>query len=122
MQPAACRSHSTSGVTSGIIVRRLLLIVLVRFLTFPGTHITDYMPLFCLLYLLLALAEAALGVRQVFVWKLGNGVGGAAGAKAVRIALYNRLGVKYLATHDGAAPTPPGLHSQVQSFQVLRSG
>jgi hypothetical protein len=35
-------------------------------------------------------ASDALGVRQVFVWGLSSGVGGAAGAKAVRIALYNR--------------------------------
>jgi hypothetical protein len=43
-----------------------------------------------LLLLLLLLLADALAVRQVFVWNLGNGVGGAAGAKAVRIALYNR--------------------------------
>ncbi|WIA42534.1 hypothetical protein OEZ86_008517 [Tetradesmus obliquus] len=36
-----------------------------------------------------AVSSDALAVRQVFVWGLGNGVGGAAGAKAIRIALYN---------------------------------
>ena len=28
-------------------------------------------------------------MRQIFIWRLANGIGGAAGAKAVRIALYN---------------------------------
>jgi hypothetical protein len=28
-------------------------------------------------------------VRQLFIWGLSTGIGGAAGAKSVRIALYN---------------------------------
>lgn len=43
----------------------------------------------CLTLFMFSRLADALAVRQVFVWTLGNGVGGAAGAKAVRIALYN---------------------------------
>jgi hypothetical protein len=55
------------------------------------SHFIKRLLLPVLTYSLLPLLLAdALAVRQVFVWSLGNGVGGAAGAKAVRIALYNR--------------------------------
>lgn len=29
-------------------------------------------------------------MRQLFIWDFANGLGGAAGAKATRIALYNK--------------------------------
>lgn len=55
-----------------------------------GTPITAATTSISINKLYLLLFPDALAVRQVFVWGLGNGVGGAAGAKAVRIALYNR--------------------------------